>query len=134
MSSTSSFSVDYSNAGISSSSSFSVDYSKAGISSSSSFSADREALRESIERNEYQSIVTEEYIKSIQTKEKSGSGFFGIVYRGYDSVLHKTVAIKILDIQLMAGDIKPEIIEEKKKSFHKEQAVRYSKICRVNDL
>jgi hypothetical protein len=85
------------------------------------YSKDHENLKLAID-----SIVLKEYMKHILVNAPFiGTGFFGTVYRGYDTKLVKEFPIEIInhDILGMNGILKEERLKEIITSFQKEQQV-----------
>jgi hypothetical protein len=99
-----------------------TDHDPKPIPSNNEFVADRDKLRTSIAQQNEQAILSEEYIKSINTGKLLGSGGFGTVYSGFDTELQKEFVIKTIDAHILmhATD---ERIHAIRKSFLNEQKV-----------
>ena len=46
-------------------------------------------------------VVSENYVKEILTEVKLGEGVFGVVYKGVDTVLNTTFAVKAIHQELV---------------------------------
>jgi serine/threonine protein kinase len=69
------------------------------------------------------SAVSPSYIESILLRDKQlGKGFFGTVYKGKDSVLGRSFAIKAINKDILKGG-NSEDIQQAMQTFQREQEV-----------
>ena len=64
---------------------------------------DRCSVKDIIEGKNEIAKVSHSYIDSIRTKQVIRNGFFGAVYMGTDTVLHRSFAIKAIHTDIISG-------------------------------
>ena len=64
---------------------------------------DRCSVKDVLEGKNAMAVVSPSYIESIRTKKVIRNGFFGIVYKGTDTVLHRNFAIKAFNTDIISG-------------------------------
>jgi ankyrin repeat protein len=68
-------------------------------------------------------LISQSYIESIRTDVLLGRGFFGTVYKGTDSDIGHDFAIKVINLEILAGGSELDR-EGAMRSFRREQEVR----------
>jgi Ankyrin repeats (3 copies)/Ankyrin repeat len=88
-----------------------------------SFSDIRSGLKQIMEGHTIEPIsVSVDYVNAIKTDTFLGEGCFGTVYEGFDNVIDKKFAIKVLNLKILQGAL-PVVIESMIKSFEVEAMV-----------
>ena len=85
---------------------------------------DRCSVKDVLEGKNAMAVVSPSYIESIRTKKVIRNVFFGIVYIGTDTVLHRNFAIKAFNTDIISGGNSADVqtVEE---TFLKEMKVKH---------
>jgi ankyrin repeat protein len=85
---------------------------------------DRDRIRKAIEDPSHEpALVSVAYVASIQSETFLGDGFFGVVFKGSDTVLAQEFAIKSINTEILRAGTKQDV-KGAMKTFKTEQEVR----------
>jgi hypothetical protein len=99
------------------------------------FKAEREEIRKAIALKRDEPVaVSQEYIEEILTNVQLGQGFFGVVWKGVDTVLNTAFAVKAIHQELVQHGHTADV-QAARATFQRELAVRNTteiRLLRIN--